>query len=396
MVKKVICLLIAAIFMAAMLSGCWDKVEIDERGFVGVIMVDMAPPGYEEKVAESLKDVPGVEGQVGRMIKVTYAFPLTVALAGEGGSGGKEPAFTKISSVATTMDKVNRYVDSRISRRLFFGFTQVIIFGEEFLQNPDKVKEVIDYFRRNPEFGRSMRVLAAEGEAADVAEITPEGEKLLSRYTRGVLENQSSSGRITDMTFNEFIVMMSDTGSGVMPRVTVKKDEIKVAGLALIKGYKKVGELTEFDTPYFNALNDRSKSGSMSINVDDITVNYVIRNSSRKMELVNSDPDKLEVSVIVKTEGVIPSGEADREIFDSSFLKEVETQLNKVENESFAYVVKKLQKEYGIDALMIGEFLRKYHPSLWSKLGGRWNEIYPNMKITPVADNRIRRIGTVK
>lgn len=396
MVKKVICLLIAAIFMAAMLSGCWDKVEIDERGFVGVIMVDMAPPGYEEKVAESLKDVPGVEGQVGRMIKVTYAFPLTVALAGEGGSGGKEPAFTKISSVATTMDKVNRYVDSRISRRLFFGFTQVIIFGEEFLQNPDKVKEVIDYFRRNPEFGRSMRVLAAEGEAADVAEIKPEGEKLLSRYTRGVLENQSSSGRITDMTFNEFIVMMSDTGAGIMPRVTVKKDEIKVAGLALIKEYKKVGELTEFDTPYFNALNGRSKSGSMSINVDDITVNYVIRNSSRKMELVNSDPDELEVSVIVKTEGVVPSGEADREIFDSSFLKEVETQLNKVENESFAYVVKKLQKEYGIDALMIGEFLRKYHPSLWSKLEGRWNEIYPNMKITPVADNRIRRIGTVK
>lgn len=396
MVKRILCFIAAAILLVT-LPGCWDKVEIDQRGFVGVIMIDMAPPDYTEKVKESVVGIPNVEKQEGKMIKVTYAFPITTALASEGGvGGGNKPAFITISSIATTMDKANSYVDSRISRRLFFGFTQAIIFGEEFLKNPDKVKEVLDYFRRNPEFGRYMRVLVAEGEASKVAEIKPKGEILLSRYLRGVLNNEASSGRIFDMGFNEFIVMLSQHKCAVLPKLKVGDDELKIAGLGLIKDYSLVGYLPEYDSLYFNALNGKRKSGSVSLNVNGIDTNYVIRNTSRKIELINGDPGDLKIGINIITEGDLISGEADIQLFDSEMINRIEEDFNKSDVENYNYVIKKLQKDFNMDALGISDYLRKYHPDVWENIEDKWESIYPDIKIIPFADNKIRRIGTVK
>ncbi|MDI6617319.1 MAG: Ger(x)C family spore germination protein [Clostridiales bacterium] len=400
MSKKTVLIITIILFSASLFSGCWDKVEIDQRAFVGVIMVDMAPPGYEEKVEESVKNIPGIEKQTGKMIKVTYEFPNASEIAGNdtgsGGGGGGEEEKGGISSVAVTIDETNRYIDSRLSRRLFFGFTQTIIFGEELLKNPDKFEEVLDYFRRAPEFGRSMRVLAAEGEACKVAEIKPKNEKLLFRYIRGILENESSNGRISDITFNEFITMLSANGDSVMPKVTVKGDELKIAGDAIIKDYKLQGFLPEYDSFYFNALSGKRKAGSESINTNGLTVNYLIRNTGRSIKLINDDPENIEVGINIETEGVISSASAGMEIYDDNFIKKVERDLNDVDEESCSFVIKKLQKDYKNDALLIGEYLRKHNPSLWNKVKDKWNEVYPTIKIIPTVDNKIRRIGTVK
>lgn len=393
--KRFMCLLVSAILLSVFMCGCWDKVEIDQRAIVGVIMVDMAPPGYQEKVYEINKDVPEMQNQKEDMIKVTYGFAKPVVLAGEG-SGDDKPIFVSMSSVGTTMDKVNSYVDSRISRRLFFGFTQVIIFSEDFLMHPNKVKEVIDYFRRNPEFGRSMRVLVSVGEASKVSEINPKGERLLSSYIRGILENESSNGMITDITFNELVTMISSSGMGILPYVNPREGEVKISGIGLIKDFKLSGYLSEYDSSYFNELKGTRKTGSVFVNIDGIPVSYVIQGTKRSIKLINDDPDKLEIEIKVTNEGYVPSSEADKEIFNSDFIKKAEKGLNKLEEKSCSLVIKKLQKDYNLDALMMGDYLMKYHPDIWSKVKDKWNDVYPEIKITPVVDNKIRRIGSVK
>ncbi|HBM74655.1 MAG TPA: hypothetical protein DD429_03775 [Clostridiaceae bacterium] len=395
MVKRILCF-IMIVLLSITNTGCWDKVEIDQRGFVGVIMIDMAPPGYEENDEESMRDTPDSDSGIDKMIKVTYAFPIASALAGESGGGGDKPSTMSISSVAPTMDRASRYVDSRVSRRLFLGFTQVVIFGEDFLKNPDKVKEVIDYLRRNPELGRSMRVLVSKGEASKVAEVEPKDEKLLSVHIRGVLNNETSNGRILDMTFNEFIVSLLGTGCVVLPKLVVKDDEIKIAGLGLIKDYKLIGYLPEYDSLYFNTLVGKRKSGSIDVDVDGIKVNYVIRNLSKKIKVLNDDPSNFEISINIRTEGALLSGETEREFYDDEFISKIEQELNKEDEENCKFVINKLQKEFNIDALNISDSLRKYYPDTWEKVKDRWEIIYPNIKIIPVFENKVRRIGTVK
>lgn len=396
MVRKLYCIFIVLLLVPVLFSGCWDKVEIDQRGFVGVIAVDMAPLGGTDDTGGNDKDsFAGNQGD--EKIKVTYLFANPVILAGGvAGGGGDKPAFTSLSSTAETIDKANRDVDSKISRRLFFGFTQVIVFSEDLLKNSIKVKEVLDYFRRDSEFSRSMRVLAADGEASKVADVKPKGEKLMSRYIRGIIENGVSSGMIADVTFNEFIVGVESPGSSIIPRISIGKEEVKIAGFDIVKDYSLEGNLTEDDSLYFNALTGNRRGGSDSININNMTVDFTIRNIERRIELIDENPGSIKVDINIKVEGSILSAESDRELFDSELIKRIETALDKKDNDNCSSVIYKIQKEYKADALKISDYLRKFHPSVWEKVKDRWDEIYPSIKITAQVNNKIRRIGTVK
>jgi Ger(x)C family germination protein len=241
-----------------------------------------------------------------------------------------------------------------------------------------------------------MRVLVTDSEASKIGEIQPKNEKLVFRYIRGILENESSNGRITDITFNEFVSSIGGFGNGLLPKISIKSDEAKIAGTGLVKDFKLIGYLSEADSYYFNSMMGKRKAGSTTVNIEDLTIDYVIRDSSRSIKLINDDPNNLDVSINLKTEGVVQSAEANEEIFNDELIKKAEQELNKLDEESCKSVIQKLQKEYKLDALSIGEYIRKFHPSVWDNVKDKWEEIYPNIKITPIVDNKIRRIGTVK
>lgn len=396
--KKVLCFAAIASLTSVLLTGCWDKVEIDQRGFVGVIMVDMASPGYEEKENEEIKNIPGADVQTGEMFKVTYTFPDTALLGGEGGEGGgDEKGFISMTSVATSLSKAARYVDSRISRRLYFGHTQCVIFGEEVLKNPDKFKEAIGYLEEGQQFSRNMLVIAAQGEASKIADINPKDEKLLFRYLRETLSNEVLNARMVNMTFNKFACMLRDNeGDGIIPKVVPYKDEVKIAGLGIIKDYRLLGYLSEYDTLYFNTLAGRRKGGVISFNMGDITMAFTSSDMSRKITLANSDPENLEVVIKMEIEGDLSDDPFDIDIFDAEKIKDIQKVIDKSTEDSCKFVIDKLQKEFGVDALEIGEYLYKFHPSVWDKVKDNWDEVYPSIKITPVVKHMIRRVGVTK
>lgn len=397
MTRRIATLILSAFLTAALLSGCWDKVEIDQRGFIGVVMIDMAPPGYLEKMDEQVENVPGIEKQGGEMIKVTYVFADARKIGGEGGGGGKEKGFVTLSSVAMSIPKTSGYVDSRISRRMFFGHTQVIVLGEKFMKNPEKMKQVLDYFDRSPRFNRTARVLIAEGEeASKLAEVNPKGEALMSRYLREIMQNEVTNGRIVEINFNQFISMMRKDGSGILPRAIIEKEEVKISGLGLIKDFKLVGYLSEYDSLFYNTMIGKRRGGREYINLGDITATFVTSNTSRRMQLLNKDVNNLEVGIHVNIEGSIADNGYFGDIFDAKMIRRLESEYNKMIEDSSKFVVKKLQKEFNVDALNIGEYLQKYHPGVWDKVDDKWDEIYPTVKITPIMDHRIRRIGETK
>ena len=63
------------ILSCMLLSGCWDKVEIDRRNFISTIAVDTGEDIVKEKVLKNIKpDDPFPERQI-KKINVTYGFP---------------------------------------------------------------------------------------------------------------------------------------------------------------------------------------------------------------------------------------------------------------------------------------------------------------------------------
>ena len=284
-----------------------------------------------------------------------------------------------------------------MSRRLYFGQTQIAIFGEKLFDDPDTVKRVIDHFRRDPELSRTIKVLTAEGEASKVAEVKPKTEKLLFRYIRGIMDNERTNGRVMDVNLNEFVIALSKAENATMiPKVLVEGDELSISGLAFMKDYRIAGYLSEYDALYYNTLRGKRQGGRESVDVDGMSVEYVSNNTKSSIRLLNDNPEHIEVGINVDVEGTVIGGEYGTDIFNDETIKRIEEALDKVANQSCSSVIRKLQRDLNVDALMIGDYLKKFHPSLWDKVRDRWDEVYPDITVTPAISNKVRRIGEVK
>lgn len=58
--------------------------------------------------------------------------------------------------------------------------------------------------------------------------------------------------------------------------------------------------------------------------------------------------------------------------------------------------INRFQKELRIDMLGIGDYIEKYHPSLWEKVGKDWDNVLPEIEIKVDVTTHVRRIGLFK
>lgn len=384
MYKKVIYFTLLCFIEIIILTGCWDKVEIEKRGFVRLIGIDIGSPSDEPNKEE--------EG----LIKVTYVFPKSAAFSPEGGKGD-EKSFVVMSSTAKSIEKANDYIDSKMNRRVYFGHMRIVVLGEELLKDSIRFKRVLDYIAREPSFSREIRFFSCEGEASSIGDIKPEIEKTLAEYIKGIMDNWESSGMIVKVDFNQFMAsIITNKGKAILPKISIKDGKANVSGVSLIKDYKLVGFLSEDDTLYFNTLLGKRVGGNETIDIDNKIVSFQSSKVSKKIKLKSDDLDKLEIEIYAKIEGAISGYEIGGGELDGNRILKIEEALNKYGEERCKSVIKKLQKEYEVDGLEIGDYIKKFHPSVWEKIKDRWNDIYPNIKISAVMDYKIRRAGDIK
>ena len=68
-------MVLPVILSCVLLTGCWDKVEIDRLNFISTIAIDPGEDIGKEKELKSINpEEPFAEGQI-KKINVTYGFP---------------------------------------------------------------------------------------------------------------------------------------------------------------------------------------------------------------------------------------------------------------------------------------------------------------------------------
>ncbi|HQE05885.1 MAG TPA: Ger(x)C family spore germination C-terminal domain-containing protein, partial [Tepidanaerobacteraceae bacterium] len=68
--------------------------------------------------------------------------------------------------------------------------------------------------------------------------------------------------------------------------------------------------------------------------------------------------------------------------------KEIESQILKG--------VKKLQEDYKVDLLKLGNFLQKHEPALWKTYEDNWEEIFTQVNIDINVSTTIKNIGILR
>lgn len=386
--------LVSLLLICILLSGCWDKVEIDKKTIVSIMGIDIGEDiGKQKEIAKFKPNEPYTALEM-KKFHLTLGAP-DISKLGPDKGGTAEDIY--INSDGYSMQDALEKASLKSSRDIRFSHTKLLVLGSDLMGYPDIAKEVIDYLQREPALNRMMYVVLAEGKSEEYIKHKPEMEKNIENYISGLVENSNRNESIIPITLNEFLILLSENGNALLPKIVIEKDkkQLKVSGVAIIKDYKLKGSLTPSETGNLEMLRGTLKGGKRVTFLNGHPVDLVIDGVDRKISLTNTN-GKLSFNINVKLEGEIKDYHTDNDIFSKDKLNYLQQNFNKSIKKECEQIVNIIQQEFQVDPIGIREYVEKFHPDIWKQNKDKWSEVYKNAVININIDTNIRRIGVVK
>lgn len=380
-----------------LVTGCWDKIEIDKRAFVIGMGIDkFEAPKKEEKKGEQEKGKPQKPSDSPRnRYTITYVFPNTGTLAGK--AEGGEPSFL-YAATGSDFFNIERAIRIRMASSLTFGHTKVVVIGDDLAKDEKLMREVLDVIERTPQIGRKLNFLITPGRAQDILKSSPTGEPQVGMFIRELIDKSKKlTGRMADADMGYILRSLHESKVAIVPRVLSSEDGVIVAGSAVLKDYKRIGWLGEIETKALMFMMDKLNSAEVTVLVDGILIPCEITNTKTKMRVFEEDGT---IYTRFEIEG---ESDVNQHLFgvinqplNNLYLQRVEKEVNKSIKEFITATYKKIQKDFEADLVQAGEYLRKHEPDLWKKVKDDWEKIYPNTEVQVSVDIKIRRIGVTQ
>src|SRR5699024_268208 len=149
-------------FLFILLTGCWDQINIEERGFVIGTAVDKADDNSDENKKLALTN--------------QIVSPAELGTPTEGGSD-KLP-YINLNASGESIFAINRKMLKETSRPPFYEQLRLLVISEEVALDGDLFASMLDLFIRDQEMRRIIKVIIVEDKAKDVLEVDPKPEKL--------------------------------------------------------------------------------------------------------------------------------------------------------------------------------------------------------------------------
>jgi spore germination protein KC len=377
------------------MAGCWDMRDIDRRALIMAIGIDrVASPDARQAATESSLQVTPAQPQY----KVTVEVPILKEIGSgpesQGGGSKGKPAWVLIATGSSPAQAIS-LMDRRIWETPFFGHTKVVVIGEETARND--IEDIVEYFRRNQEISRRLKLVIARGEAKDVIEVEPIIEDFLGIYLDNLIELVLLSGHVQCRNFSE--ISRDEDGNTLIPRVRPEADEVVVAGSAVMKDWRLVGWLGELETFGSLFVQNRVRYGTLVVGYpswESGQITFSIESSKTRLK-ASQDDGKLQFYINIRTEGDIIEQIGGQDLDDDELLKSIQNLLQEEIQRLAALVIKKSQEEFKVDPLGLGEVVRKQLPKLWKEIEKDWQDVYfPNTTFQIKSEVKIRRTGVTQ
>lgn len=393
------------VVLSLCITGCWDRLELEDRGFViGVAIDAVKDEEAEEMVQQEKADKP--KGK--QRFLVTYQFAIQGAISNAGGGtsseeGGRNAgkASFNISSVGDTIDSITSQLVSRTSHIPYFEHLQLIVISEEVAQSELGFANVIDFFLREQEMRRSIKVIVAKGEARKVLEVTPALERLPVMYIRKISENSDESTRILPVCrLGDLDKHLLRSESFAIQCIEGHKLDAKIVGSAVFQGKKNnlIGILDEDETAGLNFITEEVKRGVIKIKVHDHLVVYDINSVKHRIKAVVNKKNEIQFTVTVESEGTVGESFGSLDFLKPNIQKDLEIKVAEEIERLMKETITKVQKEYKKDVLGFGAHLRGNHYDTWKQVKEEWDSgknYFAQSHIQVEAKVKIRRSGII-
>ncbi len=387
--------------MTPLLTGCWDRLEIEDRAVVLAIGIDEAKPG-DEKETSNATHLLNQESSNKGLIRVTVqiAVPGRIPLGTGGDTGGpadQKPVWV-LTSVGNTIEDGLMNLQQQLADRLFYGHLRVIVLSETVAKKG--IQNENDFFRRQPQVRRTVWMVVSKGAAADIMNATPQLERVPSLYLLATLEHAREMGKLPNIFLGVFFSASSAKGQeGTVPYLELKKESnIELAGMAYFKNDKMVGTTTALQIGHYMAIKQLNPGGySILQEMPNSHTNVIFKTTHRKSKITTTIKNgKVFATIRCQVEGDLTEKSDEKVLVTKNNLIQLEEKIKKDAEKGFVKFIQQTQED-GSDIFGFGEFVRATQPAYWNKeikTKEKWESKYREMNVDVSMHVKIRRIGT--
>lgn len=379
--RPLLCLLFLPLFL---LSGCWDRVEVNQMAIVVGAAIDK-------------KDEETIE------LSVQLAVPQALSMGQQGMGGGQggqgmKTTLMESASGATVYDAATK-IQEKVPRRIFWGHSRILVISEETAK--EKIGDHIDFFLRHPQPRLRTSLFVSKGKAKDIlAVLTP-----LENSSAKAAQELSNLRFGLQVTIMDFLQMLhSEANATALPWLEVPPPDresgeaapqtLWLNGSAIIKNGRMVGRIDDQTTRGLLWVLDEIGMAEItfapSAGKGKISV-QILRSRTRLIPEIKNG--KWTMTIKVDTHDDIVENQSNLVLGDPRIVDVLEKDIERQIELRIRQALEWLQKELKTDAFGFADAYHRKYPAEWQRAKDRWEAIFPEIEVNILANAKVKRYG---
>jgi len=374
-----------------LLSGCWNRRELNE---IAIVMAY----GFDK---------------VGDQYQVTAQVVVPSEVAARA-SGGNLIPVNVYQAKAETLFEAIRKITLSSPRKIYAAHLRMLVIGEELAR--EGIAETLDFISRDHENRTDFFFAVARGEKAeDILKITTILEKIPANQMYQSLQTSADAwAPSTHVTLDELISDLISTGKQAVLTGIAKTGPTEIgesqenvqridpfthmeySTLAVFRKDRLVGWLTEEESKGYNYITNKVKStvGHIPCPKGGKLAVEVIRSKTKmKGKVINGKP---QIELSIRVEDNIGEIECSMDLSNNDSIYQLEDLLEQSLKDVIMKSIQKAQK-HKVDIFGFGEVIHRADPKYWKKVEDHWDQQeFEKLEVKVNAEIKIRRIGTTK
>jgi len=371
------------------LSGCWDRVEIDQRGFVVGVGIDEvskkesasgeAAGGSDRKSEQAQSASVNTQNNKRPKYRATYQIVTPGGMKATT-NGQTAAAYFHMTVEGTTLSTMEANLAQRMSRAPFFEHLKLLVISESVARRPGELAETIDFFLRDNQMRRSTRVMVTPDKAADILDTQTPGERLPSAYLELVSNNVMNSSRILPQTrigdVQEYLLKNKSFGLQMVSNGNRAYSTIGGTAVFSARSNRLVGFLDGRETAGLNFLRNTIKGGHIEFPYGDEGGHgvFIVQRMTRRIRVTFDKGGLPTFNIHIEVQGALNEAARIPDTLSQDTLTRMGQDAGKAIQQLTEGAIDKLQKQYRSDVIDLDEYLARKHPRWWNKHRANWEQ----------------------
>ncbi|WP_218090894.1 Ger(x)C family spore germination protein [Paenibacillus solanacearum] len=367
------------LLVTVIISGCWDRIEINDLAFVMGTALDLTDDGNFFCTLQVAKPV-STEG-------------------GSGGGDGHQGSFYLITAEGKNGNDILLSLQKKSSRRLFFSHRSVVFISERLAKYG--IRDALDVFIHDPRNRLKTYLMVVKGgEAREILQLNYP----LKQVPIEAVKQMQGSGDDLAVTLRDFFISMQSEGIepvvGVVELDNNPKDPheqtFRIAGTGVFKSLKLTGFLNEKETVGLMWLTNKLKYSRITTTLPQGhgEIGMILNYAERKI-VTQVEHDSVYFNIFLEGQGGLVENNTSLDINEPDHLKQIQSALEEEVKKQVQGLLDKIQKKYKVDSVGFGQEINKSNPNKWAMLKDQWGTRFPKATIQINVNLSINGAGMV-